>query len=483
MRKLKIFFTLMLSLVMMLSFVGCQSADDKVKEVGGEETTTTTVTTTEKEKEPAVTAPVEKTIVTVWSNNRHDSEYMEKMVAEFNASNELGIEIDYVIQTDNYTNMITMAASSGQAPDIMAISASDGIDLQSFVESNIITPITQLLSDTYKTVNEVDNVQYQGLNVMGEEVYWVPTGMRSGSRLIYNVGLFKDAGVEVPKTLDDLVAAAAAITKKGNGTSYGVIFPGASSPFGRWLESSAQMSGVSAYDYAKGEFNFDNFKPVLEAVRKMFDDGSTFPGTATMKIDPIRAQFAEGTVGIHGNASQEVGVLTEQFPMKSEWGVADLPTYDGTIKGALAITPNFGWMLSSEAKNVEMAMAVIEYFGSEAFLKGYLEGGYSLPISKFMEGKIDKSLTGRLADFSLQEYEDVYPTFPAVTPEGDTYRDALWNACLSDGPDIDTTIANLNKSYKDALDKAVEMGKVKRLVIENYDPMHPSKGTSTYLDK
>jgi multiple sugar transport system substrate-binding protein len=243
------------------------------------------------------------------------------------------------------------------------------------------------------------------------------------------------------------------------------------------------MSGVTAYDYANGKFNFDGFKPILEATKKMFDNGSTFPGTATMKIDPIRAQFAEGNVGIHGNASQEVGVLTTQFPMKGNWGVADLPTYDGQVKGALAITPNFGWMLSATSKNTKADMAVVEYFGSEAFLKGYLEGGYTLPISSYMDGKIDKSKTGRLADFSLKSYEDVYPTVPAVTPQGQTYTDALWNACLPGGPDISTTIADLNKSYNAALDSAVAMGKVKRLVIQNFDPLHPSKGTSTYLTK
>ena len=86
----------------------------------------------------------------------------------------------------------------------------------------------------------------------------------------------------------------------------------------------------------------------------MFDNNSTFPGTASMKIDPIRTQFAEGNIGFHGNASQEVGVLTKQFPAKMEWGVAELPTLDGKVKGALAITPNFGWMISCKDKKQEL---------------------------------------------------------------------------------------------------------------------------------
>jgi multiple sugar transport system substrate-binding protein len=442
---------------------------------------TSTPSTTDAAK--ATTAPTEKKKIVVWSNNRHDLEYMNKKVKEFNDTNTKGIEIEYVVQADNYTNMLTMAASSNQSPDVMAVSASDGISLKSFVDGKIVQPITSLISDDFKKVNEVDNVKYEGLNVIGKEIYWVPTGMRSGSRLIYNKELFTKSNIAVPKTMTQLVDAAKKITQDGAGKSYGVIFPGQSGPWGRWIEGCAEMSGVTVYDYKNGKFDFTNLKPFVKAVRDMFDSKSTFPGTASMKIDPIRTQFAEGNVGIHGNASQEVGVLTQQFPAKMEWGVAELPTLDGTVKGALSITPQFGWMISAQTKNLKLDWQVIEYFGSESFLKGYLEGGYSLPISNHMNALVDKSKTGRLADFALKDYESVYPTKPDVTPEGKNYADALWAACVDGGPDIDKTIAELNKSYNDALDKAVKMGKTKRLIIKDFDPMHPSKGTIEYLSE
>lgn len=125
---------------------------------------------------------------------------------------------------------------------------------------------------------------------------------------------------------------------------------------------------------------------------------------------------------------------------------------------------------------------MIEYFGSEEVLKGYFENGYSLPISQYMDEKIDKSKIGRMADFTGADYEAVLPVAPSVTPEGENYRDALWNACLQGGPDIDETIDNLNKTYNAALDKEVKMGKTKRLVIKDYDPLHPGDGTIEYLD-
>jgi multiple sugar transport system substrate-binding protein len=202
-----------------------------------------------------------------------------------------------------------------------------------------------------------------------------------------------------------------------------------------------------------------------------------------LKIDPSRVQFAEGKVAMEGNASQEATVFTEQFPAKMEWGVAQLPTLDGTIKGAESCSPNNGWMMSASTKDAQKAWKVISYFGSEKILKGYLEGGYTMPMSSYMEKAIDKSKTGRMADFSGAEYESVYPVAPSVTPEGQTYEDALWNACLPNGPDIDKTISQLNTNYNKALNEAISMGKVKRVVVSNYDPLHPDEGKVQYLDK
>ena len=91
----KILLTLLATTMVVGSLVGCSKG------------TTTSKTETSN-------APVVKTKVVVWSNNRHDLAYMTKMVADFNAIKDNNVEIEYVVQADNYTNMVTMAASSGQ---------------------------------------------------------------------------------------------------------------------------------------------------------------------------------------------------------------------------------------------------------------------------------------------------------------------------------------------------------------------------------
>lgn len=424
----------------------------------------------------------EKTKIVVWTNNRHDLEYMNKVVEQFNNEND-HIEIEYVVQTENYENLIQMATASGDAPDV--VSAVNTAYFMDFANSGILQPVNQWLyaDQEYVKVNDPDNHKYEGWNTVGDDVYYVPCGKRSGARLIVNQDILDKNNLTMPTKLEDLLDVCKTITENGEGKEYGLIIPGASGPFERWLEHSAEMSGITPYDYKNGKFDYTGFKPYLQFMRDMFEAGAVFPGSTSMKIDPSRVQFAEGVVGMEGNASQEATVFTEQFPAKCNWSVYQLPTLDGTIKGAEACNPNNGYQMSAITEHPDEAWEVISYFGSEEVLKGYLEGGYTLPLSTYMNEVVDTSKIGRMADFAGADYEAVYPAAPAVTPEGENFRDALWNACLPDGPGIDETIETLNKTYNEALDQAVAMGKTKRLVIKDYDPLKPNQGTPEYLDQ
>ncbi len=197
----------------------------------------------------------------------------------------------------------------------------------------------------------------------------------------------------------------------------------------------------------------------------------------------MRALFAEGQFALWSNASQEASVFTNQIPITEfEWGVAEVPSLTGEIEGALQTTPSKAYGIVSTSEHKDEAWKVIQYFQSEEFLKGYLESGHCLPISTYMDAAIDKTKIGRMADFSLLDYESVYPKPPVINLTGDDYRVVLWNAVM-DYVDVDEAIEDLNTRYNEALEADVASGATKRLVISDYDPLHPSDGTITYLDK
>ena len=48
--------------------------------------------------------------------------------------------------------------------------------------------------------------------------------------------------------------------------------------------------------------------------------------------------------------------------------------------------------------------------------------------------------------------------------------------------DIDAAIEDLNTRYNQCYNDDISDGSVRRLVIEDYDPLHPAAGTVTWLD-
>lgn len=423
---------------------------------------------------PAMAA--DKTVVTYWTNDRHDMDYMEAMIEKFNAENTDNIEIQMTVITDEYENQILLAYQGGTAPDIVGQS----VNLKNFTDYGMLEPLTSYIAadEEYQKVNETEKNTYEGTNAIGEDIYWMPSGMRSGVRIEYNKALLEKSGyTEIPATLDEYIEMAKTITAAGNGEYYGIGFT-SSSPFERQLEMMAQVSGIYYYDYVNGKFDFSGYKPILEKGRELV--AVAYPDQ--QGVDNMRALFQTGNFALWGNASQEAGVFTQQLPITEfEWGVAPVPSLTGEIKGALQVNASKGYVMLSSSEHKDAAWKVIKFFQSEEFLKGYLENGYVLPISSHMDSIIDKTKIGRLADFSLLPYEAVYPTVPTINLLGDDYRTVLWNAIMG-YVEIDAAIEDLNTRYNQAYDEDIAAGSVKRLVIADYDPMTAS-GTATYLDK
>ena len=418
--------------------------------------------------------------VEVWTNDRHDLDYVEAQIAEYNESNGDGIKINLTVITEDYENMIQMAYTGGTAPDIVG---ANNLPLNAFADTGILIPLNDYIdaSEEYKKVNEPYDHAFEGKNLRNGNIYSVFSGLRSGVRVQYNIDVLAENGyTEIPKDLPSYIDMAKAITEKGAGEYYGIGFT-SSSPFERLLEMVAQVSGVHYYDYVKGKYDFSGYKDILVQGRRFIDEGIAYPDQ--QGVDNMRALFAEGDFTLWSNASQEAGVFTKQIPVTGfEWGVAEVPSLTGEIRGALTMTPSKSYGIISSSENKDAVWKVIEFFQSEAFLKGYLENGFSLPMSDYMRGAIDASKIGRLADFATLAYEDVYPEPPVINLTGENYRAVLWNAVMG-YVDIDEAIEDLNTRYNEALEADIASGSTKRLVIPDFDPLNPSERTPQYLDK
>lgn len=412
----------------------------------------------------------EKIKLSYWTGDRHDQEYIKELVDRFNETNADNIEVELVVKTDDFNQAIDLAYASGQAPDIIRVKENT---IQPWVKKGYLEPIDGYLSEEFKQ-------KFQAIpdyNQLEGKMYSLPN-YGTTLRLVYNKDLFAKAGVDAPpKTLAEMVDIAKKLTEAGKAEgAYGFAqnFKNTQSAMFRSARVIAEASGLGGlgYDFKTARYDWGSYKEIVEAFKQMVDDGSTMPGMESLDIDPLRAQFAEGKIGMYISFSSEPGVYQDQFPAKIDWAAAPVPTIDGTVKGKTSLLGGQWLAISSQSKHKDAAWKFVEFMYSDEFLKTYQEKGFGLSmvpaISEIAGSPNIKGIEG----FIPTENDGTWPLEPtsSIQVEGELATDAFFKYMLSGG-DLDAIIADLNKRYNAALDKAIAAGEVKAEPNPDFDPM------------
>lgn len=423
-------------------------------------------------------AMAEDSVVTFWTHQRHDREFIESKVAEFNALDN-GITVEMQVYTDNYGDMLSIAYQSGQAPDVMT-NTPTGMTLVDLARANMILPIDDLISDELREKNSPFFVET--VNMVDGKLYTLPH-VGHNFRLAVNLDAFEAAGVDPDgiKSYADLVAAAKAITEWGATQEpkvYGFMLPVGEWNWiwdGQYYGALARYNGEFYYDFKTGKADFESIRPIMEMYLQMQEDGSLFPGSVEMLNDPARQQFSEGTVGMILAASWDVGVFNDQFPAKINWKCVNLPTKDGEVHGKGNFSGGSYLRINSAAKDPAACMAWFEFLISDESLEGYYSGGYGLPIRPEIarNATVQPEKTG-FADFANTEIDSIYPpTFPYSAPEPN-YGNYLNQILLGDIT-IDAAIETLNMLYNAAIEEEIaDGGDIAPYVYPNFDFMDPA---------
>ncbi|MCR2805735.1 ABC transporter substrate-binding protein [Paenibacillus soyae] len=411
--------------------------------------------------------PAEKTKITYWTGDRHDADYIKEKIAAFNETNEDNIEVEMVVKTEEYDQALDIAFVGAQAPDVFRVKENT---IQTYYKKGYLEPIDAYLTEDMTTkFPRIDNFSsFEG------KTYSLPN-YGSTMRLVYNIDLFEKAGIaEPPKTLAEMVEAARKITEVGKADgAYGFAlnFKSPGSAFGRSARVIAEMSGYGGfgYDFKTGRFDFNGFKDIIGAFKQMKDDGSMLPGSESLDIDPLRAQFAEGKIGMYLSFSSEPGVYKNQFPAKIRWAGALPPTIDGNVKGVAGFLGGQWMVMSNQSKNKEAAWKFMAFMYSDEVLKGYAEGGFGIPMVPHIAETAAKPQIEGIDGFFPTKYDGVWPLTPTVTPEGATNWDEFWRY-VNEGGDFDKLAEDLNNRYNAALDKAIASGEVTAQPDPSFDP-------------
>jgi multiple sugar transport system substrate-binding protein len=205
-------------------------------------------------------------------------------------------------------------------------------------------------------------------------------------------------------------------------------------------------------------------------MRRISDGGGMFPGVDSLDDDQMRAYFSEGKLGFITGGSWNVGVLYDQFPFKGGpdgWDVMPIPVADtnkafGNIAGAGA-----SYCVSAQVKKKGLEAQVGEVLkvicGDELWSLLYTNAK-NLPFRQDIVTKAGVPQRAQWTSYVKSNPVVVpLPTLPNnfITPEGMEFG-AVFSQIITGQAQARTALADLDRRYNAALDRAIADGTIKK---------------------
>jgi len=230
------------------------------------------------------------------------------------------ISVNLEVQSwDNLNDVVTTKVQGGKAPDIM-----NGGPFAGFAADDLLYPVSDVTSDATRDDFQKSFVESASV---GDTQYGLPL-IASSRTLFVNNDLLEQAGVEAPKTWDELLAAGKAINALGLPSTYGYGMP----------LGSEEAQAESAIWFMGGGGTFGDADKIsidtpenLEAatfMQKMVDEGATQPDAGATDRTPLIDVFIQGNIGMIEGLPPTVGQIEEKNP-DLDYSMVPIPTKDG----------------------------------------------------------------------------------------------------------------------------------------------------------
>lgn len=419
----------------------------------------------------------EKVKIKFWNHYAGMKDLTTELVNKYNQTNKDGVEIELTVVADKYGDVLNMAFSSGEVPDVFSVG---GPSLsKKLAENKWGEPLDKYMTPAFKS-KFGDSVWVPYNNVYGGSTYTIPDTV-STYKMIYNKDLFKQAGLDPekpPKTFAELRDYAKKITAIGGGKVSGLGLPMGDG--GGYIDATIlngmgmnSIGSLRGYDYKAGKFDFSVYKPLVQTFVDIKNDGSMLDGMLLLNGDQGKAKFAEGNVGIMGAPCWDPAAYAK-MTMNFEMGVSDFPTIDGTPKGKGTIQMGSGYAMSAACKNKEKAWKVIEYIFSKDYMGPFVKNNGSISLLKEISSDSAYKPDIKYLDKFVPGPNDAVwpPLVPGLTLQGDNMQ-TVFIQMINGQKKVDDGLADLTKRYNDAFDAGVTAGTFKKedFTKPDFDPL------------
>lgn len=296
-----------------------------------------------------------------WPSEPRNS-YFNYIVKEFEKQNP-GVKIEMeAVLNDSYKEKIKVLIASNNIPDVFT-SWSDTF-AENLVSSGKIKELSAMYTSDPGWSDSIIKSQIKPFTFNGK-VYGIPFTM-DGKAFFFNKKAFDKAGIQKPKTWDELLAALDKLKSAGYETPIieGLQNGWAVSHYLGTMNQRMLSPDVMQKDYnpQTGEFTDPAYLKVLQHWEKL----TSYMGPNATSIDHEAARnlFIAEKVPVMYLQFAELGYLTKNAQL--DFGFFNFPTFaDG--KGnpnALTGAPE-GFMISNTAKNQELAEKFVKFIVSK----------------------------------------------------------------------------------------------------------------------
>ncbi|MDO4618996.1 MAG: extracellular solute-binding protein [Lachnospiraceae bacterium] len=282
---------------------------------------------------------------------------------------------------EEYDGKVNALVAAGQTPDVFICNPGPNLDV--YVNAGVAADLTDILQNQEKewydtfTDGIFESLTYDG------KIMAVPTNFAAAC-VYYNTEMFDAAGVEVPKTFDELLEVCQTLKDAG-------YTPISCSAGTAWCLSMiagylCDRQGVDLDAIAAHEANWTD-DVVVQAATKLKELSQYFQETAAGDSnDQATAGFYNGEAAMLVQGSWAIGQINGNNPdFESKCGVFQFPAIEGANDPNRMIVKTDNLVMSSTTEHQEAAVALMKMFTDETAQKYTAEIGGKFPIIKNVE--------------------------------------------------------------------------------------------------
>lgn len=370
---------------------------------------------------------------------------MDKLIANFEAANPDITVKQTTFPYADYQTRVVAAKVAGQGPDVVQLFYGW---LDNFASGGLIQPLDPAVFPHA----EIESEFFPIVSAMkrGDDYYGLPTAVRSLA-LFYNKALFAEAGIEAPSTLDELVAAAQATTKRdgaGNITTAGITMDMAGQDHHWWREALIRQNGGVPYD-AEGNVAYNDAAGA--AAVKFYTDLQTEHKVGLVGfMDEGQAAFRAGMAAMTIDGTFRLGAFASN---PFEWGVVELPANADGLRSNYS--SYFANAIGATAEGEEKIAAekFLAYISSPEAMEIWLETVGELPARRSV-ALTEANLADPIRAPFLKGLEYAYTTkFVDEAAQRQTSIDMV-NRVLLEGQSIEDSLKQAAEAEQAILDAA-----------------------------